>query len=66
MPQFATFASADAKCGQIDAHLLTIESQQENDFVSEWLTAESSKNLFTGVPRVCKKLSFNSLKKTVQ
>ena len=43
MTQFATFDRATEKCRQMDAHLLTIENQKESDFISDWLTAVTSK-----------------------
>ena len=41
--QMATFEDAAEKCGQLDAHLVTIESQEESDFVNNWLFASTSK-----------------------
>lgn len=42
MTQFATFDRAEEKCNQMDAHLLTIENQDESDFISDWLLAVTS------------------------
>ena len=43
MTQFATFDRAEEKCNQMDAHLMTIENQDESDFISDWLLAVTSK-----------------------
>ena len=43
MSQLATFDSAAQKCTELESHLVTIESQQESDFITNWLMATTSK-----------------------
>ena len=40
MQQQSTYDSANAKCRELGAYLLTVESQAENNFVSELIKAE--------------------------
>ena len=42
MPQLAIFETAAEKCDQIEARLVNIESQKENDFLSRWLSSATS------------------------